>query len=184
MSFQYVKSALFCDNRILNIYVYDESRETYKFLRSISSTEDYNTPDYIDLDVEPGALIKYECRNDAKESLGGGCFLINSRCYCYNFDIVGRYVSYSGDTRRYDIEFSNGVKCFLDSKILQEQIETTYEYSHRVPLDINEVICKPKTISAPININNSLYFSDFVSSPFKLTNLNISVNVNYKYFLP
>ena len=114
--------------------------------------------------------------------MGGGCFLINSRCHCYDFDVVGRNISYSRDTRRYDLEFSNGVKCFLDSKILQEQIETTYEFSHRVPLDINEVTCKPKTISAPININNSLYFSDFVSSPFKLTNLNISVNVNYNYF--
>ena len=60
LSFQYVKSALFCDNRILNIYVYDESSEAYKFLQSVSSTEDYNTPDYIDLDVEPGDLIKYE----------------------------------------------------------------------------------------------------------------------------
>jgi len=182
LSLQYVKSALFCDDRILDIYVYDESRSTYNFLQSVRWPADCYGVDYIDLDVDPGALIKYECRNDASESLGGGCFLINGRCYCYDFDVVGRYVYYSGNTRRYEIEFSNGVTCNHDGRFLQEQIKTTYEYSHRIPLDVNGITCKYKTISAPINTKNSLYFSDFVSSPFGLTNLKISISDNYEYF--
>ena len=182
LSFQYVKSALFCDDRILKVYVYDESIFGYRLLQTLRSPEDCYTPDYIDLDIEPGSLIKYECINDAAESLGAGCFLINGRCYCYDFSVVGRYVSYSGNIRRYDISFSNGVKCYYYAHFLKEQNKTIYEYSHRVPLDADEITCKSKTISAPINTKNSLYFSDFVSSPFGLTNLKISIYDNYKYF--
>ena len=184
LSFQYIKSALFCDDRILKVYVYDESIYDYRLLQTLRSPEDCYTPDYIDLDVDPGDIIKYECRNDAEGSLGGGCFLINSKCRCYDFNVVGRSGSFSGDTRGFDISFSNGVKCYYYAHFLRDQSETIYEYKYTVPLDVDEITCKSKAIIAPININNSLYFSDFVSSPFKLTNLNISVNVNYKYFLP
>ena len=182
LSFQKVKSALFCDDRILDIYVYDESRGTYNFLQSVKQPEDCYKPDYIDLDVDPGALIKFECKNDAAESLGGGCFLINRRCYCYDFDVVGRSVNYSGDRRRYDINFSNGVKSNHYGKFLQEKIVTNYEYSHKVPLDVDEITCLSNTISAPINIANTLNFSNFINSTFKLTNLKISVSENYNYF--
>ena len=123
LSFQYVKSALFCDDRILKVYVYDESIYGYRLLQNLRSPEDCYTPDYIDLDVEPGALIKYECINDAAESLGAGCFLINGRCYCYDFSVVGRSGNFSGVTRRYVISFSNGVKCYYDAHFLKEKNE-------------------------------------------------------------
>ena len=133
LSFQKVKSALFCDDRILNIYVYDESRGTYNFLQSVKQPEDCYKPDYIDLDVDPGALIKFRCRNDASGTLGGGCFLINNQCYCYDFDVVGKDISYSRNTRLYDINFNNEVTCNHYGKFLKEKKETIYEYSHKVP---------------------------------------------------
>ena len=65
LSFQNVQSALFCDDRILNIYVYDENMGKYNFLQTVKYPEDCDHVDYVDLKVDPGALIKFECRNDA-----------------------------------------------------------------------------------------------------------------------
>ena len=182
LSFQKIQSALFCDDRLGEIYVYDENRGIYKFLQSVIYPKDCYNVDYIDLDVDPGALIKFECINHAVNTLGGGCFLINSKCRCYDFDIVGKNISYSNETRLYNINFNNGITCYYEAKFLQEKKETAYEYSHRVPLDANEIKCNSKTISAPINIKRSLRFSDFIEYPFNLTNLNISVNSSYQIF--
>ena len=181
-SFQNVQSALFCDDRILDIYVYDESMGKYKFLQNVRYPEDCDHVDYVDLKVDPGALIKFECRNDASYTYGGGCFLINNQCRCYDFNMFGGITGYSGERRQYSVNFNNGVTCIHYGNIREEQSVTTFEYYHLVPLDVNGITCKPKTISAPINTKNSLKFSNFIESSFGITNLKISVNSNYKIF--
>ena len=183
LSFQTIRSALFCDDRLLNISVYDERGGSYKYLQSVKNPEDGYHVDYIDLDVDPGALIKFSCRNDASETLGGGCFLINNKCHCYDFKNTERYgYNISIPLRQFHIDFNNGITCEHTAAFLADKRERIYEYYHNVPLDIDEIKCNPKTIFAPINIKRSLKFSDFIESSFNVTNLKISVNKNYQIF--
>jgi len=95
--------------------------------------------------------------------------------------MLGGYYDYSGEKRQYSVNF-NGVTCNHYGSIRQEQNVTTFEYYHLIPLDVNGITCKPKTISAPINTKNSLKFSNFIESSFGVTNLKISVDSNYKIF--
>ena len=183
LSFQTIQSGLFCDDRILNISVYDERLGSYRYLQSLKNPEDCYNVDYIDLDVDPGALIKFKCRNDNKDTLGGGCFLINNKCRCYDFNnIDGLDYDYNKTKRIFKVNFTNGNMCNHSAKFLKVKKEPIYEYYHNVPLDVDEIICKIKTISAPINIKRSLKFSDFIESPFEVTYLNISISKNNKIF--
>ena len=97
LSFQTIKSGLFCDDQIQETYAYDERLGFYKYLQSVKNPADCWNVDYIDLDVD-------------------------------------------------------------------------------------EIKCNPKTISAPINIKRSLKFSDYIESPFKVTYLKISVDKNNQIF--
>jgi len=86
LSFQTIKSGLFCDDQITEIYVYDEKLGYYRLLQSIENPVDCDNIDYADLDVDPGALIKFKCQHNGLQNFGGGWFLINNKCYCYDFN--------------------------------------------------------------------------------------------------
>jgi len=183
LSFQTIKSGLFCDDRITDIYVYDESSRDYRHLQTLNNPKNCYNVDYVDLDVDPGALILFRCQNDAAETLGGGCFLINNKCHCYDFrNTYGKGYDSSGARRIFTVYFNNITKCYHYSKFLEERKVRTYEYYHNVPLDVNEIKCSPQTISSPINSKRSLKFSDFIESPFKVTYLKISIDKNYQIF--
>ena len=182
LSFQIIQSALFCDDRIQNIYVYNESTRSFKFLLKVKDPKDCFNPDYIDLDVDPGALIKFECSNGASDSLGGGCFLINNHCKCYDFNVVGYIYDYFTEPRPFKVKFNNDTTCEHKAKFIKGKEYTTFEFYHSVPLDTDEIKCIPKNISAPINIKNSLKFSEFIEYPYNLTYLKISVIQNWHYF--
>jgi len=182
LSFQTIKSGLFCDDHILDIYVYDEKLGDYRLLQSIEDPADGDNVDYVDLDVEPGALIKFKCQHNGIHNLGGGCFLINNKCYCYDFDNTEGFEYYYYGNKTFVMNFNNEISCKHYARYLVESKEGIYYYYHYVPLDVNEIKCNPKTISAPINIKRSLKFSDFIESPFKITNLNISVDKNNQIF--
>ena len=182
LSFQTIKSGLFCDDRIYRIYVYDESLKDYRILKILNNPEDCYNVDYVDLDVDPGALIKFQCYNGAGETLGGGCFLINNKCHCYDFDNTEGF-GHSNSGRSFSVYFNNGISCNYYARFLQDNREDRdYYYYHHVPLDVNQIKCNPKTISAPINIKRSLKFSEYIESPFKATYLKIRVNRNYQIF--
>jgi len=68
------------------------------------------------------------------------------------------------------MNFNNEISCKHYARFLVQTKEGIYYYYHYVPLDVNEIKCNPKTISAPINIKKSLKFSDFIESPFEITN--------------
>ena len=183
LSFQKIQSGLFCDDRITDIYVYDERLGRYRHLQTLNNPADCYNVDYVDLDVDPGALIKFSCRNDAAETLGGGCFLINNNCSCYDFRIDGKDYDSNGQGRLFTVDFKNGINCSHYSKFLEERKEGTYYYYHNVPLDVNEIECYNKTISSPINSKSSLKFSNYIKSLFKVTYLNISIDKNYQIFI-
>ena len=183
LSFQIIKSGLFCDDRITDIYVYDERLRHYRHLQTLNNPADCYNVDYVDLDVDPGALIKFSCRNDAAETLGGGCFLINNNCSCYDFNSTEGFGHDNYQYRDFNVSFNNGITCPPHkARFLLDKNVRIYEYYHNVPLDVNEIECNNKTISSPINSKRSLKFSDFIESPFKVTYLNISVEKNYQIF--
>jgi len=183
LSFQTIKSGLFCDDQIKEIYVYDERLGFYKYLQSVKNPVNCWNVDYVDLDVDPGALIKFKCYNAETLTLGGGCFLINNRCLCYNFENTEGYgYDYNQLGNSFSVNFNNGIRCSHYTRYLKTQRKGDYYYYHYVPLDVDEIKCNPKTILAPINSTRSLKFSDFIESPFKVTNLNISIAKNYQIF--
>ena len=180
-SFQKIKSGLFCDDRITEIYVYDEGLGCDRLIQSLENPKDCYNVDYLDLDVDPGALIKFKCKNDAAETLGGGCFLINNKCHCYDFDNIEGF-GHSNGGRNFEINFNNEISYSHYARFLVNGGGQYYQYQHYVPLDANEIKCKPTTISAPINSKRSIKFSKYIEYPYKLTNLNISVAKNYQIF--
>jgi len=182
LSFQIIQSGLFCDDRIYDIYVYDERLGDYRLLQTLKDPVDCDNVDYVNLDVDPGAHIKFRCYNGAYETLGGGCFLINNKCHCYDFDSLEGY-GHRNDGRSFSVFFNNGISCNHYARLLQDHGEyRDYYYYHKVPLDVDEIKCSDKTISAPINIKRSLKFSDYIEYPFKKTYLEINVNRNYQIF--
>jgi len=181
LSFQTIKSGLFCYGRILNIYVYEEGSADYRLLQSLENPVYYDNVDYVDLDVAPGSLIKFECRNDYSETFGGGCFLVNNKCHCYEFNTKGfDYDKFQ--FRTIHVDFNNGVNCSQKVGFLKEKAIGTYEYYHHVPLDADEIKCNPTTILAPISSKRSIKFSNYIKTPFNITNLNISVDKNHQIF--
>ena len=182
LSFQIIQSGLFCDDRIYEIYVYDEKLGDYRLLQTLKDPVDVYNVDYVNLDVDPGARIKFRCYNGAYETLGGGCFLINNKCHCYDFDSTEGY-GHSNEGRSYSVNFNNGISCNYYARfLLYDEEYRDYYYYYYVPLDVNEIKCKSKTISAPINIKRSIKFSDYIEYPFKATYLKIRVNRNYQIF--
>ena len=181
LSFQTIKSWLFCDDRITDIYVYDESLRDYRHLQTLNNPEDCYNVDYVDLDVDPGALIKFSCRNDAAETLGGGCFLINNNCSCYDFNSTKGFV-HSNSGRTFKINCTNGKIYSHYARFLLNGGGQYYDYQHYVPLDVNEITCNPKTIFAPIKKKLPIKFSEFIEYQYKVTNLKISVNKNFQIF--
>ena len=182
LSFQKVPTFIFCDDHLEKIYEYDKNTSSYKTLPYIDKGNLCYDPDYLDLDVEPGAFIKFHCLNTGGPTLGGACFLINYQCRCYDFDINGKSINDEKDPYPYSVRFNTGLVCSHKAKYLQQEEEGIHVYYHNVPLDVNQITCKPKNITAPTNIEGSLNFSEFIVSSFNIKNLNIGVINNYKYF--
>ena len=182
LSFQTIESGLFCDDILKDIYVYDQKLGNYRQLQFEKDRADSSNVDYIDLDVDPGAFIKFTCYNFVGPTLGGGCFLINNNCHCYDFDINRKTINKDLAPLPFTVKFKNGKECQFKAAYLQQDEKADLVYYHNIPLDVDEITCLKKTITAPINIKRSLNFSEFINSSFKATYLNIGIITNYNYF--
>ena len=181
LSNQRIKSAIFCDDHLEGVYSYDENTNTYKTQPYIDKGNLCYDPDYVDLDVDPGAKIKIKCHNTGGPTFGAGCFLINNKCKCDEFKMDGGSIDYSELPRHFSVQLNNRV-CEYDAYFLQQEIEGHLEYYYQIPLDASEITCLDKTITAPTKIKRSLKFSEYINAPFGVTNLYISITQNYKYF--
>ena len=181
-SFQIVPTRIFCDNFLREIYLIDEkthSQKTIAIEKIERMWDDHYS--YDNLNVDPGALIKFKCYNVDGPTLGAGCFLINNKCRCYTFNIDGQKVNY-GNPMTYKVKFKNDIKCEYKTYWLYTFDPGDYYYYHYVPLDVDGNTCTKRTITVPTNSLYFLKFSDFIDSSFNLTNLKISVIENYRYF--
>ena len=181
LSLQNVQTYIFCDDHLEKIYEYDKNTHSYRTLPYTDKGNLCYDPDYINLDVEPGAFIKFDCLNTGGPTLGGACFLINNRCRCYDFDINGKAINDLKDPWPFTVQFSGKV-CSHNAKYLQQEQEGIHVYYYNVPLDVDQISCYPFNITAPTNIESSVQFSKFITSSFNVKNLNIGVIKNYKYF--
>ena len=181
---QSVQAGLFCDNFLREIYLIDEESKTEKVIAK-GWDGAWSAP-YIfnELNADPGALIKFKCYNYDGWTYGAGCFNINNKCYCYVFDseikeYTDKIAAYKGE-----VNFNNNKKCSINIPYLNQfNVKKDYYYKHYIPLDVNQIECmNDKYISVPKNIEHVLTLSDYVKSSFKLTNLKININENYKYF--
>ena len=184
VTLQAVQAGLFCDNFLREIYLIDEESKTEKVIAK-GWDGMWSTP-YIfkELNADPGALIRFKCYNYDGWTFGGGCFLINDKCYCYNFDSEIKGYTNKIDPYKGEINFNNNKKCSMNVKYLTEfNIKKDYYYKHYIPLDANLIECMDnKYISVPKNVEYKLTLSDYIKSSFKLTNLKITINENSKYF--
>ena len=182
---QSVRAGIFCDDQLKEIYLIDKETGNRKQIAK-GTNIDWKTPDiFEDLDAEPGDKIEFICHNNDGFTFGAGCFLINDKCYCYQFDTEKN--EYSGIKRPYEgtASFKNDKQCVFEIKYLSEyNKKKDYIYQHLIPLDVEQIECIDNDyISIPKNEEYELKFSDYIKSPFNLKNLKISIDEeNYKYF--
>lgn len=85
LTVQIVQTALFCDNFLREVYLINEGNSQKLIATGYEGM--WSEPYYFyDLNVDPGALIKFKCYTYNGWSFGAGCFLINNKCRCYMFD--------------------------------------------------------------------------------------------------
>ena len=182
-SFQIIQAKFFCDNYLRNIYLFDENTKSYKLIETEKEEKYWTIPySYDNLKAEPGDLIMFNCSNEGGPTLGAGCFLINNKCRCYNFNCVGVENKSNWGSHQYTIKFNNNIECSFLADWLDSYMFADYFYYHYVPLDVDEIKCKNEVITLPKNVDNIIRFSNFIESSFNIKNLKISVKENFKYF--
>ena len=88
----------------------------YRYLPSVKSPKNCYNVDYVDLDVDPGAFIKFTCYNKNGPTLGGGCFLINNNCQCYDFNVNGRGINEEKEPWLFTVKFGYAKTCYFKAK--------------------------------------------------------------------
>ena len=184
ITLQSVKAGIFCDDYLREIYLIDEETKAEKIIAQGSDGTWSKPYKFEELDADPGSLIKFRCYNDQGYAFGAGCFLINDKCYCHMFNNTeikefSKNKPYPGE-----VIFENNKKCNIEIKYLKgADKQKNYYYQQYIPLDADQIECiENKLIIVPNNMEYSLNFSDFIKSPFKLTNLKINIEENYQYF--
>ena len=177
-SFQIIQAAFFCEDLLREVYLVDQSNE----LRQIAygpDNGDWERPNYIlDLAADQGDTIKINCLSyvGMADTYGGGCFLINDNCRCYNFNIE-RTIS------EYHTRYAK-----LDGKDCSITLERSsvppgnYSYQYQIPLDASGVTCPTEVLILRYGQNYDLELANYITANFGLKNLEISIIENYGYF--
>ena len=178
LSFQTVQVAFFCDNYLKEVYIKDETTQELTHIATGNPNGKWNKPNYFyDLKAAPGDLIQIICHNINFDVYGGGCFLINNNCLCYNFDSD---ITHNG--KEYDREANLGGKqCNLKLASFIGELGD-YTYRHKIPLDANGITCQNKLLFVPNGQNYQLKLSDYITADFELKNLEVKITENYEYF--
>ena len=135
------------------------------------------------LNANPGDLIEIKADNtDGAGVLGGGCFLMNNKCYCSLFK--NDYYDYTlscGDLY-FDYQFPS-ITCGLTIKCLSDyDVYTNYYYKEYIPLLASTITCKGGSLIYLNGEKYNLRLLDFISVNFNTKNLQVSITENYAYF--
>ena len=182
LSVQYVHAGFFCDDYLTKLTLINGATDF--IIGTISNIEKKEWKDYYsyELNADPGDLVKINCYNKEGPAFGGGCFLINNYCRCYNFNIDGKNLNKNNAFHSGRLIFNNNRKCDYKAIWLQQEEIGDHEYYYYIPLDVDAIRCIHKTITASTDIEHTLKFSDFIDPSFNIKNLKISIEENNQFF--
>ena len=182
LSDQYVHAGFFCDNYLTKITLINGTTNYIIDVITDIKPKDWKEYYSYELNADPGDLVKINCYNIDGPAFGGGCFLINNKCKCYNFNINGKNLNRNGASHSGSLKFTNNLDCDYNAIWLEQEEKGDHEYYNYIPLDVNGIRCISKTITAPTDIERSLKFSDFINPSFNIKNLKISIEKNNQFF--
>ena len=138
LSFQTVQAVFYCDDYLKEVYIKDEITQELTHIATGIPDGSWTTPNYFyDLEAAPGDLIQITCCNMNRGVYGGGCFLINNNCLCYNFDCD---IIHNG--QKFDRQaILDGKQCNLKVVNYAGELKD-YIYRHKIPLDANGITCQ------------------------------------------
>ena len=176
-SFQTIQAAFYCEDILPNVYLVDKSTGITQSIGSGTSVE-WSTPNiFTNLAADQGDTIKIDCDSTVEsDTSGGGCFLINNNCHCYDFNT--REDSFHTIDRTTELD---GKPCSLSLR--RSQVPSgLYSYTYIIPLDPNGITCPTGLLTFRYGEDFSLDLTQTITANFGLKNLEISIIENYKYF--
>ena len=133
-SFQEIQAAFYCEDILPNVYLIDQSTGNLLNIGSGTSVfwEDPNIFTY--LAAEQGDTIQINCDSISDgDNYGGGCFLINNNCHCYDFNTRVEYF----ETINYETELDDK-PCHISLR-RSHVPDGIYPYIYKIPLDPNGI---------------------------------------------
>ena len=127
-SFQKIQAAFYCEDTLPNVYLIDPS--TGNLLNIGSGTSPgWEYPNiFTDLEAEQGDKIQINCDiNIGGDTYGGGCFLINNNCHCYDFNTRVEYF----ETVNYETELDDK-PCHISLR-RSHVPDGIYPYIYKIP---------------------------------------------------
>ena len=179
-SFQTIPALFYCDDILRQVYLIDETTQEKQLIGTGNERGSWDEPNYFNyLNAAPGDLIRIICYTPNSGLYGGGCFLLNNICRCYNFynplphnhQIINREANL------------NGISCSIP--LNQAEVSESggeFVYEQRIPLDVNGITCQNKLWIVPYNKNNQIKLSDYLTANFELKNLEVKIIENYDKF--
>ena len=184
-SFQAIKAAFFCEDYLEEVYVVegDTQRQITHGDQSYPKGA-WNLPYYfLNLNASEGDLIRYNCKNNKKESSGAGCFFLDNNCFCYDFYVnLERGNVYKPKTATFD-----GKSCNINVQCTKEEVtknQETYVYEHYIPLNATKITCKYNNNVVILRNGFSYGFnlSQRITTDFNIKNIETSITQSYSYF--
>ena len=137
-SWQAIPAVFFCDDQVRDIYKVENNNQI-PIARGYVGNWETSHP-FPSLNAAPDDLIKYTCYNDVGQSFGAGCFVVNSRCYCYNFEVYRARNTFNSGVRTYNF---GSIECSIPIYYLVEyNNHYTYIYQHQIPLNASDISCQ------------------------------------------
>ena len=183
-SFETIQAAFFCEDLLQEVYLIDQStgQSTKIGYGNVDDSWDaWETPNYFyNLGAEQGDKIMINCYSHLgwADTYGGGCFLINGNCRCYDFNSEREPYEYHERSAKLDSKDCNirlG-RCKVDRGI--------YSYRYQIPLDTGGITCKTDVLIFLYGQNYDLAFSNYITANFGLKNLEISILQKPQLFDP
>ena len=177
-SSQNIQAGFWCEDLLQEVYIV-ESTSTRQIGYGEGKEHTWEYANYFyDLAADQGDTVKINChtfRGDA-DTYGGGCFLINNICRCYDFN--SEYSPYKYYTR--SANFGDiGCSITLGRSRVPDGV---YSYQFTIPIDAGGITCPTKTLIFLHSTNNDVVLSNQITANFGIKNVYTSITGNFDYF--